>query len=145
MYSHAIGHRDLHDVRVLCASLRVITLLATLGRVKRDTVVIVAGGVGAVRGAVRAGVFVATIAAIVGYVFRCQTGSHDPREYPDDSWLTVRYGDGRLETVLPLYGLELPCDVRDVRYRESQSFVGSVGTLDLRLVTSSSCLTEFLL
>ena len=92
MYSHAIGHRDLRDVRVLCASLRVITLLATLGRVKRDTVVIVAG-------------VVATIVAIVGYVLLFQTSSHDPREYPDDSWLTVRYGDGRLETALPHFSV----------------------------------------
>jgi hypothetical protein len=83
------------------------------------------------------------VLAAVGWSVLAHVRSPDPRRYPDDSGPTVTYGDGSLEAVLPHYGLELPCDVRDVRYLDSESFVGSGGTLYIKFATSLDCLAEF--
>ncbi len=68
----------------------------------------------------------------------------DPREYPEAGPVRVTVGGGNLERdLLPRYHVSLPCEVKDLRYGDSEDF-GPAGELYLTFTTSSQCVDPFL-
>jgi hypothetical protein len=96
-------------------------------------------------GAVAAVVAVALLAAgayALGVPVNRWLGLGDDREYLKTPG-TV-YGDGNLEkTVLPHFGVRLPCGVDDLRWGDSEN-TGPAGTLYLKFRTTDACLATFL-
>ncbi|MFD5635771.1 hypothetical protein ACFWJM_16760 [Streptomyces sp. NPDC127077] len=83
------------------------------------------------------GIFSASLGPVLGFGY-----SVDPRDY-DRSGDGVASGDGSLEAVLAHYEIAMPCLATGVRFYDSESLVGSEGTLGLRFDTSRACFESF--
>jgi hypothetical protein len=87
---------------------------------------------------------VLVLAGVAGYTIWSRAGA-DPHRYPDEgNALAVPAAPGSMTEALNVFGLRLPCDAVDPRYRDDKPVIGSGGTLHLRFATSKPCLGDFL-